>query len=520
MSTIARSREVPVRTNIASVAREVSSTFDARFLGLAALIPVLEVFRRISFSLPIALSKQASPEACVACLVAGLLIVFTGVFARFARNRCSLSRVWPAAGLACSLTGMFCMLLGTSHLEAIPIALAPCGYLFLGIGIGLILLAWIEALTANGALVNLFYVSLSVLVGNVLIFAVVALDTPMTLWTLLSLCLVISSLALVCVRRGHPSRSAQAEAPGGSKADASLDAPVRADPSCVPPASSATIDAPDAADAPSDERRAIGAVRSSLTAQAMGLALGVFSWGVMAIPPLPYVNDHKAWVYLAGNLIAFGVILTLIYALRDGARYSVIRQKMFFLLPVFAVFMSYFSFIRMLDANGVLKDVLSIGYNMSMAGFFTLFVASSAAQAREKGLAVEAVSAPALIACTLSYGLGAILYDIYGNTAMYFQIVFTTLYILGLAFISSKRASLNDDSLLEERCIATARKFGLSQHEGEILRLTSAGYTPARIAEELTISPETARTHKKRIYAKLDVHSHDELMRLVRTGKR
>ena len=53
-----------------------------------------------------------------------------------------------------------------------------------------------------------------------------------------------------------------------------------------------------------------------------------------------------------------------------------------------------------------------------------------------------------------------------------------------------------------------------------MLRLTVAGYSPVRIAEELTISPETVRTHKKRIYAKLEVHSHDELMRLVRTGKK
>ena len=277
---------------------------------------------------------------------------------------------------------------------------------------------------------------------------------------------------------------------------------------------------PGGGDTPSDERGLLSIVRSSLSAPAVGLALGAFSWGVMAIPPLPYVNDHKAWVYLVGNLVALAVILILVYTLRDGARYSVMRRKMFFLLPVFAVFLSYFSFIRMLDADGGLKNFLSVGYNMSMAGFFTLFAVSAASQGREKGLAVADVASPALIGCVLSFGLGAVLYEAYGNTAMYFQIVFTTLYILGLAFISSWRASLNDDSQLEERCVAAGRKFGLSQREEEVLRLTAAGYSPARIAEQLTISPETVRTHKKRIYAKLEVHSHDELMRLVRTGKR
>ena len=36
-----------------------------------------------------------------------------------------------------------------------------------------------------------------------------------------------------------------------------------------------------------------------------------------------------------------------------------------------------------------------------------------------------------------------------------------------------------------------------------------------RIAEELVISENTVRTHVRHIYAKLDVHSHQELIDLV-----
>ena len=480
-----------IKDGIASMAHEVADSFDARFLGLAALMPVLEVFRRISFSLPITLGEQASPDTCIACLAAGLLAALIGSLVISIRGRHIQNLTRALMGPLCALMGMACMLPCALAVDTAPSALVPCGYLLLGGGVGLILLGWIEVLTTNSALVNLLYVSTSVLVGNGLIFAVIALDTPVTLWALMTLCLAVSSSLLIWLKKNHIVQANHSDTPNE-----------------------------EAPDALADELGVFSVIRSSLTAPATGLALGVFSWGVIAIPPMPYINDHKAWVYLAGNLVALGVILALMYALRDGARYSAMRQKMFFLLPVFAVFMSYFSFIRMLDADGGLKHFLSVGYNMSMAGFFTLFAVSAAAQSKEKGLDIRAVAAPALIVCTLSYSLGATLYTIYGNTAMYFQIVFTTLYVLGLAFISSRRASLNDDSQLEERCVATGRKFGLSQREGEVLRLTVAGYSPVRIAEELTISPETVRTHKKRIYAKLEVHSHDELMRLVRTGKK
>ena len=101
---------------------------------------------------------------------------------------------------------------------------------------------------------------------------------------------------------------------------------------------------------------------------------------------------------------------------------------------------------------------------------------------------------------------------------MYFQVVLTTLYILGLALISTRRASLGDDSRLGKNCLELAARHDLSQRETEVLQLTVSGYSVARIAEKFSISPETVRTHKKRVYAKLDVHSHEELMRLVRSG--
>ena len=244
-----------------------------------------------------------------------------------------------------------------------------------------------------------------------------------------------------------------------------------------------------------------------------------FTWGVMSIPPQTFATDHNWLVYFTGNAAALAVTSVYAWSLRNAPGFAAMRQKAFFLLPVFAIFVAYFSFIRMLDLNagGTLKNVLSFGFNMAVSGLASLFVALAAARSREKGLPVEFAVAPALVAGCAVYALGATAYGLFGNSAMYIQVVAATLYIVGLSVVSARRASL-DDSQIERRCEALAAKHGLSAREAEILQLVAADYSVERIAEQLVISASTVRTHKKRIYAKLDVHKHEDLMRLVRSS--
>lgn len=60
-----------------------------------------------------------------------------------------------------------------------------------------------------------------------------------------------------------------------------------------------------------------------------------------------------------------------------------------------------------------------------------------------------------------------------------------------------------------------AADYGLTPRELEVFRLSAKGRTRPAICEELCISEGTYRTHIYRIYKKLDVHSHDELLELV-----
>lgn len=62
---------------------------------------------------------------------------------------------------------------------------------------------------------------------------------------------------------------------------------------------------------------------------------------------------------------------------------------------------------------------------------------------------------------------------------------------------------------------ALAETYQLSPRETDVLRCLAMGYNSSTTASKLHISWNTVRTHTRNIYGKLDVHSHQELIRLV-----
>lgn len=66
-----------------------------------------------------------------------------------------------------------------------------------------------------------------------------------------------------------------------------------------------------------------------------------------------------------------------------------------------------------------------------------------------------------------------------------------------------------------ERCHSIAQRHGLTERETEVLILLCRGRGKAYIAEALSVSENTVRHHCKNIYAKLQVHTREELMDLI-----
>ena len=62
------------------------------------------------------------------------------------------------------------------------------------------------------------------------------------------------------------------------------------------------------------------------------------------------------------------------------------------------------------------------------------------------------------------------------------------------------------------RVRAMGEQFLLSDREVDVLALYAMGYTQKKVAEELFITPATAHSHIKRIYAKCGMHSRQEIL--------
>lgn len=75
----------------------------------------------------------------------------------------------------------------------------------------------------------------------------------------------------------------------------------------------------------------------------------------------------------------------------------------------------------------------------------------------------------------------------------------------------------SEESAREAACEAIAREYGLSLRERDIFMLLAEGDSADAIAVKLFISANTVRTHVHNIYGKMDIHSKQELIDLVRS---
>lgn len=79
----------------------------------------------------------------------------------------------------------------------------------------------------------------------------------------------------------------------------------------------------------------------------------------------------------------------------------------------------------------------------------------------------------------------------------------------------SEAEKRKDEDPIERRCLAVARAYGLSPRETDVLVAYAHGRNVAYLAEHLVLSSNTIRSHSKTLYAKLGVHSKQELIDLV-----
>ena len=79
--------------------------------------------------------------------------------------------------------------------------------------------------------------------------------------------------------------------------------------------------------------------------------------------------------------------------------------------------------------------------------------------------------------------------------------------------------SEEEERSFKKKCTALAECHGFTPREQEIFFLLACGYNSDSIANMLVISPSTVKTHTYRIYQKIDVHSQQEIIMMLRPRK-
>lgn len=75
--------------------------------------------------------------------------------------------------------------------------------------------------------------------------------------------------------------------------------------------------------------------------------------------------------------------------------------------------------------------------------------------------------------------------------------------------------ALDDPVLFDDICDKVAEEYALTPREKEVFALLARGRNGRFIQAELVISYNTAKAHIKNIYAKMGIHSHQEIIDLV-----
>lgn len=88
-------------------------------------------------------------------------------------------------------------------------------------------------------------------------------------------------------------------------------------------------------------------------------------------------------------------------------------------------------------------------------------------------------------------------------------------YPLAMLDINSDRPTPSNNPTLASVCNYLAHEFGLTPRETEVLALLARGRTAGHIAETLSVSLPTARTHIQHIYRKMGVSSQQALLDLM-----
>lgn len=167
-----------------------------------------------------------------------------------------------------------------------------------------------------------------------------------------------------------------------------------------------------------------------------------------------------------------------------------------------------------LGAKNTVNALPMLAWGNAMASWGTLLGANFGRFTNE--MAADTTTTSLIAACIV---FGIVTYVVLVQKSFSFS--HTIQGIKPLASLVSSSAGDSPLPPIADRCAAIGTVAGLTDREQEIFEYLARGRNVRFIQDELTVSYNTVKTHVSHIYAKLDVHSHQELIDLVeRTSSR
>ena len=102
------------------------------------------------------------------------------------------------------------------------------------------------------------------------------------------------------------------------------------------------------------------------------------------------------------------------------------------------------------------------------------------------------------------------------SNAMIYLLLFASIVLMArLSTESRPRQTMTNDGSMARACTLASARFALTPRESEILVYLVKGYDRGFIAQSLSVSTETVKSHTRHIYEKLDAHTRLELFNTV-----
>jgi DNA-binding CsgD family transcriptional regulator len=476
---------------------------SVRGLGVAGTIGILSLVANSATPFMVPFEQHGLSMWFLFGMLAGLSIVSLVVLAL--PHTLHLERVLAVVG--CSLAFLASTASWFSVFFTIPTLVLLDGF-FLGLGLACLLLSWAWFYLNLSGYSMLITLVCAFLLASLVWLLVAVLASPIFTTTCLVACILIQAMLLLLGRR-EQSVPATPELLRTISSDKTV--------SPIVPALQATTHENRTAKAEHKQ-----GIFDSLTLRGLFVLMLVYWLDALTFWP---VSGELASKNLLLGPIAFLIVAsaaTIVLLATKSSNQALLKVILGAAIPIGVLLLlasvALDAFFQYYDFGG-LQSNPRLGPSLLVVLAYTIVI-SHPVRANRRQLRLAAI---AILCSCAATTLGLILPLLTGDMARTFSlVVILVFFVVSLAmavfdtvtFVKQiiRPPDTSQRDVLEQRAIQEAERCGLSRRETEILLYLIRGRSSKRIADELFISPETVRTHCKRIYHKMGVHTREDLI--------